>query len=370
MDTFNLTFFLGCLWLASTLLLFIWQGLRFLRLTKRLPEKLELKSASSISLSLIVCFKDEYENLKICLETWLSQEEVDFELILVNDHSTDQGPQFIREYQSRDSRIRLIETPAKSDKGKKAALSRGINAAHSDYLVFTDADCRAQSPYWLRAIATKLKEADVVLAYGALRGKGFTGLLSEYETAQTALRYWSYALNGNAYMGVGRNMAYRKSVVRPHQSLQKHQDILSGDDDLTLREMSKGLKVACLSAPLSHTVSPAPTSFGAWWNQKARHYSTAWRYEQRIKLSLGIEGILQLGFVLLLPFGIMGLPWYLGIAFFSLRWFMSGFPSVAQKQGLISTKWIWVWPFLEMVWAIATTLLHLRNLLFGAPKKW
>lgn len=360
------------LWIAACLALWFWQSLRFRRLKSILlgPEPRKLNELQP-GISLIICFKDEEENLAQNLEFWCKQDYPNFEIILVDDHSSDGSNDFIREQQLIENhKIKLISPQANSKPGKKEALKRGILAATNDYLVFTDADCIPQSRNWLRAIGSRLNNNDVVLGYGALNGHGFTASLSDFETVQTVLRYWSYAEIGQAYMGVGRNLAYRKSSMRAVQALAKHQDLLSGDDDLTLREMGRNLRVACLTSADTFTVSPSPTNLKSWWKQKGRHYSTAWRYDPSIRFSLGVEGVLQLGFALLLPFAIIGLPYYYLLALFFGRWFFSGYPRKAQTHLIQQKGQAWLWPFYEMFWAIATTLLHLRNLIWGPPKKW
>lgn len=360
------------LWTATCLALWFWHSVRFRRLKPILlgPEPRKLQEPQP-GISLIICFKDELENLSQNLEHWCKQDYPNFEIILVDDHSSDASADFIRSKQLiANHKIKLISPQAKAKPGKKEALKRGILAASNEFLVFTDADCIPQSKNWLRAIGSRLNSNDVVLGYGALAGKGFTASLSDFETVQTVLRYWSYAKIGKAYMGVGRNLAYRKSSMQAVQALAKHQDLLSGDDDLTLREMGQNLRVACLTSADTFTLSPSPFDLKSWWKQKGRHYSTAWRYDTAIKLSLGLEGVLQLGFAVLWPFAIMGLPYYLFLILFLGRWFLSGYPRPAQKHLIQQKSQARLWPFYEMFWAIATTLLHLRNLIWGPPTKW
>ena len=362
---------LAGLWVLAGLVLWIWHARRY----RGLKSILEHPGAIPINeelkpLSLIICFHNEAENLKRLIPHWCEQKYPEFEVILVDDHSDDRGSEIVQKAQNQYSHLKLLDSLERHDRGKKAALRRGIIAAKNEALVFCDADCVPASPLWLKHLGSRLNRSEVVLGYGALQGKGFTGMLSDYETVSTALRYWSYAQNGKAYMGVGRNLAYHRSSMRAVQALSKHEDLLSGDDDLTLREMANDLKVACMGHSKSFTLSPAPKNLKHWWKQKGRHYSTAWRYASGVKFSLGLEGFLQLLFVILLPFAIWELPWYVVLGLFLGRWFFSAFPR-KEHFPLIQHRWqALLWPFFEMVWAIATTLLHLRNLVLGPPKKW
>ncbi|WP_421750219.1 glycosyltransferase [Croceimicrobium sp.] len=358
-------------WLLAALVLWLWHGRRYYRLRKIIKQKVTIPLDPDLApLSLIICFRNEAVNLKRLLSEWCEQDYPDYEVIMVDDHSTDNGAALVQEAQERYPFLKLVNASDGGASGKKAALQRGIIAAQNDALAFCDADCKPASKHWLKEIGLRLKKNDVVLGYGPLQGEGFTAWLSDYETVNTALRYWSYASMGKAYMGVGRNLAYRKSSMQAVQALNKHQDLLSGDDDLTLREMADGLKVVCMSPQRSFTYSPAPANLKQWWRQKGRHYSTAWRYEKGVRFSLALEGFLQLLFALLLPIAFWHLNTTLVLAVFIGRWLFSAYPGKIHRDLIQHKAQAWLWPFFEMFWAIATTLLHLRNLIWGAPSKW
>lgn len=358
---------LGYLWLFAALSLWLWLAIRFFRLPYLLSN--QEKSTGDEPVSLIICFHNEEKNLTRLLSYWAEQEYGNFEVLLVDDHSTDSGYNFLESQLKLYPHLRLLPAKESDPRGKKFALQRGLAAAKYDKVVLCDADCEPASKAWLSALAAPLKDYDLVLGYGALRGAGFTGLLSDYETVQTALRYWSYALNGRPYMGVGRNMAYRKSVFHGKDSLSQHEDLLSGDDDLTVQLASVN-KVFCAYSPQSFTYSPAPPSLKTWWQQKFRHYSTAWRYSTSVKFSLGTEGILQLAFGLLFPFALISLPLYITLSMVFLRSLFSGYLFSSLSSLIQRPKFTFLWIPLEMFWAFAATLLHLRNLFGGPPKKW
>jgi hypothetical protein len=88
-----------------------------------------------------------------------------------------------------------------------------MNAKY-EWLVFTDADCYPKSNQWLRKLASKCDEkTEIILGYSPYRKEN--GLLNDfirYETFMTAVIYGTFTLSGMPYMGVGRNMAYKKST--------------------------------------------------------------------------------------------------------------------------------------------------------------
>jgi glycosyltransferase involved in cell wall biosynthesis len=362
---------LGVIWLIVTGALWIWHLWRNRNL---LPILNHTNAAVSIMempfLSVIICFRNEAKNLQTLIPYWADQDYPAFELILVNDHSEDESLAIVQKFQTQYSHLKLVSVNPQSGTGKKAALAQGISTASSDFLVFTDADCKPASQSWLKGIGLSLSTHDVVLGYGPLNGKGFTSLLADYETVATALRYWSYASRGHIYMGVGRNLGYRKSAMQADKALAKHRDLLSGDDDLTLNESSKGLSVYCLTEPNTFMHSMAPKTIGEWWHQKGRHYSTAWRYNSKLKIALGLEGFLQLYTLLAIPAAILTLEYYFWLPLLVGRWFFSQYPKTEHLALLKQPRAAKFWPFFEAFWALSTAILHFRNLLLGPPKKW
>lgn len=364
-----LTLLFASLWALIAWALVFWLWWRRARISRELRRP-ALEGETGLELSLIICFKNEAAKLKELLPLWCEQDHPNFELIMVDDHSQDEGPDLVRSAQQQYPHLKLIQLKPGEASGKKAAQSKGILAASHDALVFTDADCRPASPYWLKHLALAFENHDVLLGYGPLEGRGLIGALATYETTETVLRYWSYAKSGRPYMGVGRNLAYRKSMVPALKALEEHADLISGDDDLTISELGKQSRVGLLSNPESYTYSPSPDSWSAWWRQKTRHYSTAWRYSSTNKMTLALEGGLQLFYVLLLPFALLEFPLIIVGNLIIARWILGVF---IYRRLLVpgrSLGPILFYPFLEMIWVLATTLIHLRNLILGPPQKW
>ena len=157
--------------------------------------------------------------------------------IVVNDASTDDTKEVLKAYQYIFPHLRIAQAvyhaPARLAV-KKYALEQGIAAAQYDILLLTDADCQPASPHWLsRMVAPFNDTVEIVLGYGPYtRKRGFLNAFIRYETMYTAIQYFSFALAGMPYMGVGRNLAYRKSLFEKTGGLTAHRHILSGDDDL------------------------------------------------------------------------------------------------------------------------------------------
>jgi len=251
-------------------------------------------------LSVIICARNEADNLEVCLPIILSQDYPDFEVIVVNDCSTDNTDEVLGKMQSIYPGLKVtnIKRDRKFNHGKKLAVIIGMKSAKNDQLVFTDADCRPESDQWLRRMGRHFSgKTDIVLGYGGyLKQDGWLNKYIRYDTMFIALQYFSFALAGIPYMGVGRNMAYRKSLFFSGKGFSKHLHLASGDDDLFINEHANSENTAIEFSFESHTRSVPKDTIKKWMFQKTRHFSTSVLYKQRDKFLLLLEPLSRLLF--------------------------------------------------------------------------
>lgn len=243
--------------------------------------------------SVIICAKDEAENLEANLPLILSQDYPDYEVIVVDDASNDDTADVLTRFAAKYPNLHIRQVPAgaKFTSPKKFAVSLGIKAAVNDILLFTDADCRPASNEWISLFARNfVPGVQIVLGYGAYTRNGSAvSYAISYDTVTIALQYLSYAVVGCPYMGVGRNMAYRKSFFLSTRGFASHLDLQSGDDDLFVNEFADKNNTRIEVSPESATFSIPKGSFRQWFVQKQRHLSTAKRYSKKSRALLGGE---------------------------------------------------------------------------------
>ena len=282
--------------LALFLLSFLIQWTRYLLVYLKLPlHKADDPIPTDEGISLIVCAKNEALNLERYLPLLLEQEHPLFEVIVVNDASTDQTEDLLIRLSEEYQHLRYTSVPRndKQPRGKKLALTIGLKAARHELVVLTDADCYPASKKWLSLMAARLNEKTrIVLGYGGYeRRRGILNSLIRYETVFTAIQYLSYALKGKAYMGVGRNLAYHKSLFFENKGFARHYHLLSGDDDLFVNENATSSNTAVEISPGAFTFSLPESSWAAWIKQKRRHVSAGSHYGRSSKFRLGMEWI-------------------------------------------------------------------------------
>jgi len=261
--------------------------------------------------SVIICAKDEANNLRQFLPFVLQQEYPDFEVIVINDGSTDETQTLLNdlcvEYQNL--RTTFVPVGANNLSTKKLGLTLGIKAAKNELLLFTDADCMPEDNTWIARMARNFTpETDFILGYGAyLNKKGLLNRLITYDTLFIALQYLGMAIARKPYMGVGRNMAYRKETFFAHKGFASTLNLISGDDDLLVNKASNSKNTKVEIAPDSITWSEPSTTFGEWFFQKERHLSVSSYYKTSSKFRLFLEpmtrGLFYLALILSFVFG-------------------------------------------------------------------
>jgi cellulose synthase/poly-beta-1,6-N-acetylglucosamine synthase-like glycosyltransferase len=250
-------------------------------------------NAKKQPVSVIICARNEAENLKKFLPAVLEQDYTDYEVIVVNDCSEDNSYLILGSYllQYPHLRISTVNKDPKFTHNKKFAQFIGIKASKNDILLFTDADCQPESDKWLETMTSHFHDkTDFVLGYGGYSNK--KGLLNKYiryECLSIAMQYLGMAIRGIPYMGVGRNLAYRRSMFFENNGYGAHNHLVSGDDDLFVNSNATKANTTVEFRKEAHTRSVPSSGIKEWIIQKKRHLTTAPYYRLRDQLVLIIE---------------------------------------------------------------------------------
>ena len=251
--------------------------------------------------SVILAAHNEGYNLSQYLPALLAQDYPTYEVIVVNDGSEDDTQAIIDSFMVHDSRLHCTFVPrgARVRSTKKLALTLAAKAAQYDYLLLTDADCVPESNQWIREMMNGFEKGqgdnvqstkDVVLGFGAYFDEpGVINRLVRYDTLFNGLHYLGAALCGHPYMGVGRNLAYRKSLFFESGGFSHLMDNRAGDDDLFVNHVATAANTAVVLNPDSYTWSLSKTTLKDWWQQKRRHLSVSSSYREETKWRLALE---------------------------------------------------------------------------------
>ncbi|TDN87158.1 hypothetical protein DET49_11317 [Salegentibacter sp. 24] len=329
----------------------------------------------NIPVSVIVCAKNEAENLKNFLPLILDQEYPDFELIIINDASVDTTLEVIEAFQALDGRISLVDVKNNEAfwANKKYALTLGIKKARHPYLIFTDADCAPQSRFWIRHMAAGFhQEKSIVLGYGGYfkNSRSLLNKLIRFETLLTAIQYFSYAKLGNPYMGVGRNLAYTSKQFYDQKGFAEHLHLRSGDDDLFVNQGGNKVNTFICYHPQASTRSIPKKDLKSWFHQKRRHASVAGFYKTKDKILLSLFYASRFFFwILLAALLMLQFQWQLVLSITGLVLLVQAVVYAKSAQKLQETDVVWLFPFLEVFLIFTQFGIFIANSL-SKPRHW
>ena len=250
---------------------------------------------SDVSISTIIAARNEVENLKVNLPLVLTQDHVRFEVVVVLDRCTDQSNSVVEELMQTHPKLRYIECNYSDSPGnKKRAIEEGIKSASHEHLVFTDADCQPSNPQWLSHFAKHFSEGkNLIIGSGMFHpSNSILNQLYRLDALFIALKYFTSAKMGFAYMAVGRSMGYTKTLFRDVNGFSAHKGLASGDDDLFVKSAASKAHIGL--APEALTLSHTPETWSAWKMQKTRHLTTGRRYAFLMLLLLVLFELIDL----------------------------------------------------------------------------
>ena len=257
-----------------------------------------LSNIPSPPVSVIVCARNEADNLRHFLQALCCQKYPVFEVIVVNDGSEDQTQTVLEHYTQlfRNLRLTFVPNDAWVRSSKKLALTLAAKAAKYDYLLLTDADCRPESPYWIEEMMRGFSdpETEVVIGYGGyFEEPTAINRLVQYDTVTRAMTYLGFALSGHPYMGVGRNLAYKKSTFFANNGFAGQLGQRAGDDDLFVNKVANRDNTEVVLTPNSYTWSIPKRTYAEWRLQKYRHLSVSPAYRNATKWRLATEPVVR-----------------------------------------------------------------------------
>jgi glycosyltransferase involved in cell wall biosynthesis len=333
------------------------------------------KNHPEVPVSVIICAKNEAENLKNFLPSILDQDYPDYEVIIINDASADNTLEVIEDFQKTDPRIQIVNVQNNEAfwANKKYALTLGIKKARHLHLLFTDADCAPQSSNWIREMSRNFQPGNsIILGYGGYfqHSGSLLNKLIRFETLLTAIQYFSYARLGSPYMGVGRNLAYTSTKFYEMKGFANHLHLRSGDDDLFVNEASTPDNTAICFHPDSITRSVPKTSFADWFHQKRRHVSVAGHYKTKHKILLGTFFTFRVFFWLMLA-TLLILQIYPNIVLgiLGLKLLTEALVYIKAGNKLKERDVVWLFPFFDLFLILMQLAIFIANL-FSKPKHW
>lgn len=254
--------------------------------------KPEVSINDAPGVSIIICAYNEIGNLKKLLPVLYKQDYLTFEIIIVNDRSSDGSYEFLLKESESSPNLKLVTIDKSPDHidSKKYAITLGVKAAKFDRLLFTDADCLPESEKWVSLMANKfINDKEFIIGFSQFKKEGgIVNMFSRFETQITGMLYTSFAILGNPYMAVGRNLGYLKSTFLKNKGFNGFQKITGGDDDLLVNHYANKRNSNVCIGKESLVWSYSKTNFSDYYKQKLRHISVSKYYKAKDKFLLSM----------------------------------------------------------------------------------
>lgn len=266
---------LGCVQLLFTFL--VYNKVQKAAKADTMPDSTDLPP-----LSVIIVTKDSAQALRDNLPLILQQDYPSFEVIVVNDQSAGQDEDVLKQLTGTYPHLyyTFIPPTARYVSRKKLGVAMGIRASRHDWLVFTDPHCRPANDQWLRGLARRFTDdTDIVLGYSGFdEGKGSFGRKVRLQNFFHSMRYLGWAAAGHPYMGIGRNLAYRKKVYEQHKGFADHLQLQQGDDDLLVNAVAQGSNTRIAVTPDCTVRQPIPPYKRMWVEERIGRHVTGHYY--------------------------------------------------------------------------------------------
>ena len=321
--------------------------------------------------SVIVCAHNEFENLKKLIAHLLQQDHPNFEIIIVDDRSDDGTYDYLLEL--KEEKVKFVRVDKVHDhiNTKKYAITLGAKAATHDVLLFIDADCVPNSKKWIHTMSSSMTK-DKIFAIGVSQYSLQKGLLNQwvrFEALITAINYVGFALSGNPYMAVGRNLVYKKSFFLDNNPFSKFQNVTGGDDDLLVNHFAHKKNTIVSIGKNALTYSIPKSTWKEYFAQKIRHISVSKYYRFSDKILLGLQNLSHSIFWLaLITFAVL-VSYEIAAAIFILRVLLMVNLTFWTSKKFGDRMNIWLVPLFDILYVLYISVLGTRAI-FTKKVKW
>ena len=247
--------------------------------------------------SIVLCARDAYEYLVDLIPALLKQDYPDFEIVVVNDCSDDETEEYLKDLERNEPRVKPVQLKQHLNffNGKKFPLSMGIKSAKNDLIIFTDCNCMPVNDQWVRSVVNRYNNrTEIVIGYCPyVQKKSALNRIMRFDALQNGLLYLSAALCHHPYMGIGKNLSYRKELFYRKQGFISHYTTSVGDDDLFINQAATKKNTEVLIDPDNAILTWPPRNFRQWMRQKSGRYSTVRQYSARARMMLSLFYVSQ-----------------------------------------------------------------------------
>ncbi len=318
-----------------------------------------------IPVSLIISTKNQANILEKNLPAFLNQNYPDFEVIIVDNGSTDETENVLKRLQSKYPHLRKTKIPAddKFSHNKKLALTIGIKAAKYEQLFFSNINCQPINENWLQ---NSINTGNYSAYSNFENKKGFCFNFMKFDLLMQSIKIAAFSSTGISYAGNGNNMSYRKSDFFSLKGFAGFAHFEAGYDHLILRNLSKKSAVKNSLNPNTKIILDSHNSKELWKTTNNSYLKCRKHIPLNIRLLTSLD---HLSKILLLIFLVLGLLFTKLYVFFILvccigliiySYYFKIITRDLKEENLFLSSYIYglLRPFIKM-------LFYIQNLIFS-----
>lgn len=268
--------------------------------------------------TVLITARNKFQHLKVLIPKLFEQDYPKFDVMIVNDQSSDRTKRLLEDLMIRYPKLRsvTIKYTPKHVTAKKFAITLGIKVAKNDVILLTEADCLPSSNQWIRQMTTPVREEGKTFAIGFSGYQEKEGLLNQwiqFETLLRALFYLSFGLWKSPFMGTGKNLCYRKSFFLEVKGFKGFWGVEGGDDSVFVNTYATGANTKVIINPEAITLSAPKEDWKEYLQTERRQLHVEQYFNVEDKRKMGLYGVSHalywIGGIGLLLYFLVGLQW-------------------------------------------------------------
>ena len=316
--------------------------------------------------SVILTAHNQADELHRNLPLFLEQEYDTFEVIVVDNASTDETEDVLKQMELAYPNLRHTSIPpgTRYISQKRLSITIGIKSARYEWMLLAEPDSRPVSSGWLRSMARHFHPGiQIVLGYANYApGKDSLSRKALFFNLFHEMQYLPWALRHPAYRCNPANLAYRKSLFMEHKGFAEDVNLVSGATELLVNRHSTGRNTAVSLLPESKVVCAVPVSAKQWklkrtyYAETRRHFINTWHYRCAFNVKQAIVPLFYCAMVAALACSILSRQWIgtAAVALLSVQlcvcktvWFNRSARAMGERPYYLSFLWnearMWWW---------------------------
>ncbi len=313
-------------------------------------------------LTVIIPFRNEYQNLKRLIESIDAQTVLPNRIVFVNDHSSDNGVEIIREWCARNDIGSLLHLQEEQF-GKKKAIEIGVKNTTTANILTLDADTWFDSKFLESTVFSD--DLSMICGPVILESNGLTQLFFSIE--HLFFNSFNYLISPFYTLSAsGANLMFSRESYIENNDLKYHEEIPSGDDHFLLRNFqSKGLQIATVNDPLRIVHTEAASDFKAYFNQRMRWLGKTLKktYLKEVVFGIYITLYLIAGFVICL-YSLLQDDYQSIIAIFLTRFILDSLIFLIYVFRMRKGKYVFMLPLFQLVYPLIYTVVIFGSIFY------